>query len=1122
MSRKIVWGALVAVIVLITGAFALRGENPCEEHEAEKSGYEADRALRCEGHPEVDSELAQINAQAGSIAAAPGHEAPPADLYGRAARAARKMAKARRAKENTKPWKPYGSGPLRNADKDYTGVNGLGLVNIAGRVTDFAYDKAHNQLYASFANGGVWRSDDQGGHWVSVGDRLPTQVIGSVGYSPADGGTLIVVSGDGSFGRTSSAGAGAYRSNDGGRTWTHARGVPDGALGFKVAVDPANPSTVYLATGAGLYRSTDAGRTYADVKLPVGPCAGKGNAGKCALANIVTDVAVQAPGGSSNVKGGKVLTVVGWRGGTRANPDGSVQSPGNGLYASDTGAPGSFTAVSAPGFAPKDRIGRTEFGPAVGADQDHNYIYATVQDAVLDRDGTPSIDLPAPEDVTTKIPTEFNGVYVSSDFGQTWREVEDSTALQNPTTGSSLAVVFQATGAYGPGVQSWYDQFIAPDPTRQVGGVPSRVVFGLEEVWRNDATALPVAGPASFRVIGRYFSGRTCLGLEQSPCPTNGEDAASETTTTHPDQHAAIFIPQADGGVRLIVGNDGGVFAQTAAPGGELNNSSWGDGAQGDGAQTLQTLLPYDVALAKDGTAWMGLQDNGTVKIADTAEQPKRVIATLGGDGFFVGVDPDNANVAYGEYVEGSLKATKDGGKTWTEMSPPITNAQFSNPFALDPHDPDHLLTAGNEVVETGSGAGTGADEWAKVYDLGTAKHPGDPKAEESGDDALNSMSAIAMDGVNAYVGFCGVCGILNDKRPFKNGLATNVGGAQKPERYTSKGWHIATAAGLPNRYITSIAIDPKNARTIWVTLGGYRTPWIGPSFTGGNPSDAAGGHLYVSRDAGEHFTDMSKNLPDVVTNWVTLRKHRPIVATDVGVFALTPKVVVVRKRHGRKKKRHITRFEVLGKGLPAVKVSTVHLAPNDSNLLIAATYGRGAWTYRFGKPGAPTTTRPPSGPPAAPFGGQDVGAYDFETDEQGWTVTTNSSTMQWTRRPPGDASAQSFQVVPYTDDASTALVSPAVDIPQASTIKLSWTDARDTEPCCDFMSVDWTVDGHVWHPAKAFAGQNPDFPQFTGESVEFAVPAGKLQVRFRLTADSLISSPAYTGVRIDNVKIQR
>src|SRR4051794_15450633 len=110
--RKISFGLLLALVAVAAGVFALRPHEAC---------VEADRAQHCEGLPEIDSELDQLNQQAGSVEAAPAHKVPTG-VYGRAARATAHMAQAKRAAENSQPWKPYGSGPLRNSDPDYPGV----------------------------------------------------------------------------------------------------------------------------------------------------------------------------------------------------------------------------------------------------------------------------------------------------------------------------------------------------------------------------------------------------------------------------------------------------------------------------------------------------------------------------------------------------------------------------------------------------------------------------------------------------------------------------------------------------------------------------------------------------------------------------------------------------------------------------------------------------------------------------------------------------------------------------------------------------------------------------------------------------------------------------------------
>src|SRR4051794_6106025 len=1039
LPRRALLAALLSAFAAL-GAFVVVGHRAEHASCAREAEHEAEAESCGQNVPENETaDLMRISAQRTAVAAAPGRRVPPGAYAAGAPAAARRAAAQPALGQDGRPWTPVGKGPLHSDVKDYTGVNGLGLHDLAGRPTDFAYDAKDHRLLASIAYGGVWASTDLGKSWSSIGDGLPTQVLGSIGFIPQDAqhpkGTIVIVTGDGSFGADSLEGMGAYRSTDGGATWQRADGLPNGAFGFRVAVDGAHPGTVYAATGAGLFRSTDFGKSFQDVKLPVGDCAGKGNAAaSCAYANIVSDVVVQAPGGSAATKGGTVLAAVGWRGGAEQNPDGTVQSPGNGLYRSDDGKPGSFAKVDAPGFAPQNRIGRVELGEANGPQQDHGYVYAMVQDAVLENHGVTGLDVDTGTEKTVagKVPTVFRAVYASPDFGKTWIESTDAAALQSPTTGSSLAVVFQATGAYGPGVQSWYNQWISPDPIHQAGGIPTQLLFGLEEVWRNESTNVPQAGPSAFRVVGRYFSGNTCLGLQQSPCPTNREDALKTTSTTHPDQHAAIWVPGASGqGATLVVGNDGGVYTQhIGADHPDVDNDTWGKGAQGayDAKRgvdrTMHTLLPYDAAPARDGTVWMGLQDNGSGKITPDGQQ----IEGLGGDGFFVGVDPDHSDHAYAEYTYGAMSATTDGGKSWTGMSPPITNGQFSNPFAVDPQDADHVLTAGRQVVETGSGTGTGGDDWSTVFDLGTVAHRGDAAATATADDPANQMSAIALDGATGYVGFCGACDVLNNAAAFHNGIATNVAGSKPAKRYSSNGWHFAAAKGLPNRYITSVAIDPTDARTVWVTLGGYARPW-----THVRGSNARGGHLYVSHDAGQTFTDMSGKpsgggLPDTIANWVLLHDGRAVVATDVGAFAQIPGT---------------QRFETLGTGLPAVRVATLRPDPGDENRVVAATYGRGVYSYRFSDVVKPPPHIPPPVLHPAPFQKATVGGpFGFETDAEGWIIK-GTQTMTWRRGSPGHASTSSMQVLPYTDAATTSLTSPKLSLPNDSNVKVSWWDMR-------------------------------------------------------------------------------
>src|SRR3954471_12421576 len=509
-------------------------------------------------------------------------------------------------------WAPIGSTPLHADSPDYagtdpvlnTGPSQLGWKGLSGRITAFTYDPANpSRIFAAPATGGVWESTTGGGNWRSIGDGIPAQAMGGVAFSSANRGTLIAGTGDNAVGGIfTPSGLGVYTSRDDGKTWTKSNGVPDGITTYKVVVDPTNPNVSYVATSRGLYRSSDDGASYVNVKLPTGSCAGDmGTDATCFLANVVSDVAVQAGSGS-------VIAVVGWAYGQAKTKAGVVMSPQNGIYTSPTGQPGTFTfqdpGASAPtknGFAPTPVVGRTTLAIANGNGQNHAVVYALVQDATkLSNCLNPTLDVPictGTGEETLAQATYLDGMYESSDFGKTWTKVMSPEQLRVPGNNSALEIGILG---YGPGIQSWYNNWIAVDPTATdpVTHLPTRIVFGLEEIWEN-ALPTPVVAPTQWKVIGRYWNacleeaaGINCSGTEVIP-----------GTTTHPDQHAGLFVPDGTGGVTLFAGNDGGAYSQHVQAGQDFTNDGWGNGIN-DGLRTLQ---PYDAEMAKDGTVVAGL-----------------------------------------------------------------------------------------------------------------------------------------------------------------------------------------------------------------------------------------------------------------------------------------------------------------------------------------------------------------------------------------------------------------------------------------------------------------------------------------------------------------------------------
>ncbi len=130
-----------------------------------------------------------------------------------------------------------------------------------------------NVFYMGAVNGGVWKSDDYGRTWNPIFDQQPTQSIGAIAVAPSNSDIVYVASGEGLQRPDLSIGDGIYKSNDAGKTWTHL-GLREGQQIPALAIDPRNPDRLFAAVlghpyGAnperGIFRSTDGGATWAKV-----------------------------------------------------------------------------------------------------------------------------------------------------------------------------------------------------------------------------------------------------------------------------------------------------------------------------------------------------------------------------------------------------------------------------------------------------------------------------------------------------------------------------------------------------------------------------------------------------------------------------------------------------------------------------------------------------------------------------------------------------------------------------------------------------------------------------------------------------------------------------------------
>jgi photosystem II stability/assembly factor-like uncharacterized protein len=125
-------------------------------------------------------------------------------------------------------------------------------------------------FYIGVNHGGVWRSGDYGRTWAPIFDDQPTGSIGAIAIAPSDRRIIYVGSGEGLQRPDLSVGDGIYKSADGGATWRHL-GLRDGQQIPAILVDPADPNRVLVAVlghpygpnpERGVYRSTDGGETW--------------------------------------------------------------------------------------------------------------------------------------------------------------------------------------------------------------------------------------------------------------------------------------------------------------------------------------------------------------------------------------------------------------------------------------------------------------------------------------------------------------------------------------------------------------------------------------------------------------------------------------------------------------------------------------------------------------------------------------------------------------------------------------------------------------------------------------------------------------------------------------------
>jgi photosystem II stability/assembly factor-like uncharacterized protein len=747
--------------------------------------------------------------------------------------------------------------------------SGAGDRWVSGRMTALAAAPG-GALFAGAADGGVWKSTDGGQHWTPMTDTQATLSVGALLVSGSDSNyTVYAGTGEANTNQDSYAGVGVLASTDGGATWHRVGGSElNGALIFRLA---QNGNKLLAATSHGLYSfDTTSGTTWTAVLQPAGPPS-DGTNFNLVVGNMISDVAVR-PG----TNGQQVLAVAGFRGGASTN----------GLYVSNDGG-AHFTYLASPqGWVPAKAEGRTTLAYSAAGDR----AYAIVQSPYL-------------LNVGTNGKTLLQGVYESKngDPAGPWTKIADSSKLQQSGSAQKISRIGKG---YGPGIQAWYNQFLAVDPANK-----DHVYLGLEEVYETQN------GGSGWNTIAPYWNfGFNCFA-------TTPFEGTCDHNQAHSDQHAAIISAG-----KLYVGNDGGVYARA------LTNHTVGDWTNLNAH--LDALQYYSAQSSGDSTIYGGMQDNGSNKVFPTTgtvlddnSQPINVSAVqvFGGDGGYTLVDPNNSNNVITEYTGLTALKSTDGGANWHFITPADPDPLFIAPINMDRTNPNHLVAGGaivwnSEAGVAGTTAGTGAStDWQPIFDIRTA-------LGASASSQVSALNAVTVGGTQ-YVAaaWCGPCNpSFTTGTGFRAGfvMLSNSGGSWHVTAQECTSGPACPTSGLPNRYITGITIDTANPSHAYLSLSGYGRHWII------GPDDPGVGHVYQTTNGGSTWSDVSGNLPDLPTNTILQYNGKLIIGSDIGAF--------VSSDNG-------STWSRVGTNLPNVVVGQLSVDPNGT--LVAATHGRGIWT---------------------------------------------------------------------------------------------------------------------------------------------------------------------------------
>jgi len=554
-----------------------------------------------------------------------------------------------------------------------------------------------NLYYFGSTGGGVWRTTDGGNTWENISDGFFGGSVGSVAVSTWDNNVIYVGGGEATVRGNVSYGYGMWKSLDAGKTWTpsglkNSRHIP------KIQIHPKDPDLVYAAVlgdlfksseERGVYRSKDGGKNWERILFA--------NADAGAV-DLCMD-----PNNS------RILYASTWR--IRRTPY-SLESGGEGsaLWKSTDGGD-TWTNISGNDGMPKGTWGIV--GVTVSP-VNSNRVYAIIEN-------------------------DNGGVYRSDDAGKSWRRTNEDRNLRQRAWYYSKIIadtkdedmVYVMNVAYhkskdgGKTFQSFnaqhgdhHDLWIAPEDNQRMaiaddGG--GQVSFDGGENW---STYINQPTAQFYRVITDNSFPYRIYGAQQDNSTVRiahrtdgGSIGLQDWETTAGGESGHLAVDPNDNDIVYGGSYDGYLESQNHRTNESRRINPWPDLPMGHGAEGFKYRFQWNFPIFfsphnpkklyaasqnlhvtyNGGESWEiispDLTKNDPTKMGSSGgpitkdNTSVEYYCTI----FAVAESPYEKDLIVAGSDDGLLHITRDGGKEWKKITPPLPDWSMFNSVEFDP-----------------------------------------------------------------------------------------------------------------------------------------------------------------------------------------------------------------------------------------------------------------------------------------------------------------------------------------------------------------------------------------------------------------------------------------------------